>query len=1349
MVQVPSQRVDIFSPANQFLIFDLGRTRTKRRVIHSTDSSSSDSDYPYSSPPRRSLGRRRAPRKGQGGSRGGRVISRRSASSSSSPCEQDHYSQVSDEPESDISSDAALQESFQVSYQIPFVSPAQSTIISTLAHQLTRPHQYNVGIVPPQIDAILAQRDNFDDGSPRPREYLVKWKQRSHLCNTWLSRDQVVSTGAQRKLQNFEQNQQHGDPLAHGGDADLGTRSPPGSNKDVLDLEVFKTVERVLDEWPDEQSGQTFYLCKWTTLPYTECTWEPAAFVEAHSPRLIDEFHFRSRTGGIPTCPPNHYRRATFCKLAQPPEYLQRCGRLRDYQLEAVNWLCYSWCHGNNVILADEMGLGKTVQSIAYIVALVNEYNFTGPVLVVVPLSTIAAWQKEFARWAPDLNTLLYIGDGKSRGIQRYYDWFADESAADSDSKLRSRLRPRHSDAADGKTHAMPLFHVLLTTYELVLKDQQHLEQVDWRLLLVDEGHRLKNASSQLHSVLDAISPYSRLLITGTPLQNSLRELWSLLHFLMPAKFSSYPDFIHRYGAGSCDASGQVSGERLEELHRLLKPHLLRRMKCDVEASLPAKVERILRVELTEEQKHLSRLILTKNYRELASRTKSVTSLSNILMELKKVCNHPRLLGPGSEGLIHSSGKMIILDQLMRRLHQDGHRVLIFSQMVRMLDILEQYLRLRGWKFQRLDGSVASDARRRAIASFNASGSDDFCFLLSTRAGGLGINLETADTVIIYDSDWNPQNDLQAMARAHRIGQTRSVNIYRLICKASVEETILERAKQKMILDHLVIQSMTTADQRGGGGGASRNGIRSSSQGLGAGAKTTRDELQFILKFGAADLFNGDGAAGVPPSKFDLDELLARADDGSTNASAGGEAGTPSLFDRFKVADFELKEWSKILPEGQVREAETLAAEEERMEREVALQEALLTTANKRKSRAARQEDGRSSAPAIKTPCPKTAVKSPSTGGRLSREAHRALLSALLKYGIIPDRLHTILQDVRYALLSTTANLCSEGDLEQDMLFLRRQVEETEHDSCRLGDNPPLHVNLAQLRDRHRLLSFLHSQLGSGGEGQEERQGVDKLANRLSLDAGRGIKSVATSGAHRWMIEWETYKDDARLLIGVYRHGFGEWLKIAEDQSLNLTERLEQCLGQQRSDPKFLPKELHLGRRVENLLNHMIRNTDLQSKEEASKEEANKEEAGKEEAGKNVDKEKAAKDTTAKRMRRLLKPVRDQVSFIASLTADGVSESPEQVCSALFEIGNAISTGLATVGEARARPNGAEAENESYVALWDYLASFWPTEITGQELERLYQKIDSERSRPPRERKEGGDSPAKKPCTEY
>lgn len=1103
------------------------------------------------------------------------------------------------------------------------------------------------------------------------RHFLIKWRMRSHLFNSWEVEEEVRHYGGARKLDNF-------------------LRDPSREDEDV-DVEEFKTVERVIDECYDGSTGKKYYLCKWTNLSYTECTWEPLDRIQGYQ-YLVEQYSSRQISGGIATCPKQLYRRANFRKFSEPPAYLTSCGQLRDYQLEGVNWLLYSWCQGTNVMLADEMGLGKTIQSISFISALVHEYGFTGPVLVVVPLSTIAAWQTEFARWAPLLNTLLYIQDARSRGIQRHYEWYSERGQAES--------------GQSGKT--TPLFHVLLTTYELVLKDREYLGQVDWRMLVVDEGHRLKNAGSQLHEVLDSISPISRLLVTGTPLQNSMVELWSLLHFLMPAKFPDYREFLQKYGPpggedGQQDGvQGEEAGKRLDKLHKILKPHLLRRMKRDVERSLPAKTERILRVELSKEQKHLSKLVITRNYKELACQTKNIGSLNNILIELKKVCNHPHLLGVATadsasvgslEKIISSSAKMALLDELMLRLRRDGHRVLIFSQMVRMLDILEEYLRIRCWKFQRLDGSTSSEARKKSILAFNAAGSEDFCFLLSTRAGGLGINLETADTVIIYDSDWNPQNDLQAMARAHRIGQTRSVNIYRLLSKNSVEETILERAKKKMVLDHLVIQSMDTSAKMARSAGLCT-----------ADKKISKDELQAILKFGAQEIFKTE-----KEERLDLDEILARGE----NLEAGGGGGNSEFFDQFKVADFEapVKAWDEIIPASELAVAKAQIAEDEERGREMVLQEALFTTASKRTKRpksdgmaSSRIRDPPSAAATTKRPSKSSKTMTDSETISMTKSATRALIAAIMCFGLgeaegtgSGERFERVREALSEFEESTGAKATSQEDIVHALRVIRKKLEEGE-ESCKLSNN--VHVNLSQLRERCALLETLRQRIVPHLDDLSQFQITEK-----------SIKSVSSVGAHRWMIKWQTPLDDRSLLVGVYRHGFGRWVDICNDASLGLS-RLSESLLEQRDDPKFLPKEAHLARRVENIISHMAAVGTEASKSPAR----HAAHAGR--GGPQEEKPRASGEGGGgsddgpepfKEIKRHLKPVREQVAFVASLSAESFSSNLDRICEALHLIGNVIS-------------QTREADH-----CWKYITKFWPTEISGRELKHFYNRIAKQR----------------------
>ncbi|EIW65238.1 uncharacterized protein TRAVEDRAFT_68776 [Trametes versicolor FP-101664 SS1] len=485
-------------------------------------------------------------------------------------------------------------------------------------------------------------------------------------------------------------------------------------------------------------------------------------------------------------------------KITHQPSLLVG-GTLKDYQIKGLQWMVSLYNNKLNGILADEMGLGKTIQTISLITFLIESKRQRGPYLVIVPLSTMTNWSGEFAKWAPNVSMIAYKGNPTQRKT------------------LQTDLRTTN-------------FQVVLTTYEYIIKDRNHLSRLKWLYIIIDEGHRMKNTQSKLVQTLTQYyHSRFRLILTGTPLQNNLPELWALLNFALPKVFNSVKSFDEWFNTPFANSG---TGDKIElneeealliirRLHKVLRPFLLRRLKRDVESELPDKVEKVIKVRMSALQAQLYKQM--KKYKMIADgkdtkgKNGGVKGLSNELMQLRKICQHPFLfesvedrVNPSSvidDKLIRSSGKIELLHRILPKFFATGHRVLIFFQMTKVMDIMEDFLKMMGWKYLRLDGGTKTEDRAGHVALFNAPNSEYKVFILSTRAGGLGLNLQTADTVVIFDSDWNPHADLQAQDRAHRIGQTKVVRILRFITEKSVEEAMFARARYKLDIDDKVIQA--------------------------------------------------------------------------------------------------------------------------------------------------------------------------------------------------------------------------------------------------------------------------------------------------------------------------------------------------------------------------------------------------------------------------------------------------------------------------------------------------------------------------------------------------------------
>ncbi|KAL0062980.1 putative ATPase [Marasmius tenuissimus] len=609
--------------------------------------------------------------------------------------------------------------------------------------------------------------------------------------------------------------------------------------------------------------------------------------------------------------------------------------KLKDYQLEGLQWMVSLHSTGVCGILADEMGLGKTLQTISFTAYLREVNPHPDPILIVCPLSVLHNWIAEYKKFAPSIPVLMYHGTPDERAELRKSQMprlepkhrpgeggpTASSSKAKAKAKGKGKRAPppkrgrstrgrgrgrgraarteeedeeeepqaRNDDEVD---EAYRNFPIVVTTYEMIIKDRVHLAEHSWGYIVVDEGHRLKNLDCKLMQEIKKYHSACRMILTGTPLQNNLSELWALMNFVLPDIFNDLNSFQDWFNLPEMRMTlgTKRTDELVHSLHAVLKPFILRRLKVDVESNLPPKKEYVLYAPLSINQREAYDKVLdgslrshlmkgvqepapvekkidvdsprrlrnrvgsskkaylvdgdddeyfdnlakgeldedrqakdaakAESYKLQAARKKvNNLKLQNTVMQLRKVCSHPFLfdwpVDPKTndlvlnDELVAASGKMMVLDRLLTELFRRKHKVLLFSQFTTMLDIIEDWAcELKGWKICRIDGSTSPIDRRNQMDVFQNGGEDPNApqlFLLSTRAGGLGITLTAADTVIFYDQDWNPQMDAQAQDRAHRIGQTKPVLIFRIVSAHTIETKIMQKATEKRQLEALVI----------------------------------------------------------------------------------------------------------------------------------------------------------------------------------------------------------------------------------------------------------------------------------------------------------------------------------------------------------------------------------------------------------------------------------------------------------------------------------------------------------------------------------------------------------------
>jgi superfamily II DNA or RNA helicase len=767
-----------------------------------------------------------------------------------------------------------------------------------------------------KVGGLIAWRpadvETYQPGTPcelvneDDKQYLIKWDNQSYFRAAWFLGAWTwgVTTTAMRKA--FFKKEEG--PRMRTEDAipeeylriDIVLDIKFTSYVEIRSEEIDKARIKEVDQALIKYKGLGYEDAVWEKVPTSEDGDRWLDFVTAYNDWVAGRYIKVPKQGPLKSRL-EKVRNTPFAKLelSTQPENLVG-GELMKYQMDGLNWLYYQWYNQKNGILADEMGLGKTIQVIGFMATLVQEHNCF-PFLIIVPNSTCANWRREIKQWAPSLRVVAYFGSSQARTMAHKYEMYP-EGTKD----LRC--------------------HVVVTSYEAATDDSSRkvLRGVNWAGMITDEGQRLKNDKSQLYGALSAVKSPFRLLMTGTPLQNNARELFNLLQFL--DETINATELEEKYA--------EMTSENIKELHEQIRPFILRRTKAQVLTFLPPLGQIILPISMSHLQKQVYKSILSKRpelLKALFTSDKSLkqqerANLSNILMQLRKCLCHPFVYSREIEertdvaavshrNLVEASAKLSLLETLLPKLQERGHRVLIFSQFLDMLNIIEDFLDGLQMTYQRLDGTMGSLEKQKRIDQFNAPDSPLFAFLLSTRAGGVGINLATADTVIILDPDFNPHQDLQAIARAHRIGQKNKVLCFQLLTRASVEEKIVQMGRKKMALDHVVVEQLDADEDE-------------------------EHDVESILKYGAAELFKDDTADhDIRYDEASIEKLLDRSQIENTKAAAGGDDSaetqfsfarvwandTGSLQDNLDIVEEETAPdpgvWDRILKERQAQAA--------------------------------------------------------------------------------------------------------------------------------------------------------------------------------------------------------------------------------------------------------------------------------------------------------------------------------------------------------------------------------------------------------------------------------------------
>ncbi|KAJ9640988.1 hypothetical protein H2199_005656 [Coniosporium tulheliwenetii] len=743
--------------------------------------------------------------------------------------------------------------------------------------------------MPAKVSGLIAWRpgdvESYTAGTPVDAMnqddiyYLIKWENLSYFRAAWMPGAWTWGVTAPAMRKAFAK--KNPPPKMRTEDAipeeflriDIVLDVKYTSFVDISTIEIDMARIKEVDEALIKYKGLGYEDAVWEKVPAPEDGERWSDFETAYTDWVKGRY-IRIPKGGRINARVEKARSQPFTKLEKKkqPESVVG-GELMDYQLEGLNWLYYQWYSKKNGILADEMGLGKTIQIIAFLATMVSDQN-CWPFLIVVPNSTVANWRREIKLWAPALRVVTYFGSAVARDLAYRYEMYPNKSK-----DLRC--------------------HVVVTSYDAAADDscRKFFKGVPWQGLIVDEGQRLKSDKSLLYNALNALKIPFRILLTGTPLQNNTRELFNLLQFLDDSINASALEEEYL----------EMTKENIQKLHDLIRPFILRRTKAQVLGFLPPMAQIIVPVSMSVLQKKLYKSILAKSpelLRALFSsnsklRPQERANLNNILMQLRKCLCHPFVYSREIEertdiaavshrNLVEASSKLQLLELLLPKLQERGHRVLIFSQFLDMLDIVEDFLDGLEMRYQRLDGTMGSLEKQKRIDEFNAPESPLFAFLLSTRAGGVGINLATADTVIILDPDFNPHQDIQALSRAHRIGQRKKVLCFQLMTRASVEEKIVQIGRKKMALDHVVVESLDAED-------------------------IEEKDVESVLRHGAAELFAEDNPdLEIKYDSASVDKLLDRSQ--IENTKAGDDKSAESQFSFARVWENDTGDLADSLP---------------------------------------------------------------------------------------------------------------------------------------------------------------------------------------------------------------------------------------------------------------------------------------------------------------------------------------------------------------------------------------------------------------------------------------------------